>query len=128
MYEEEYKDCKSLKSRFHQYFIHGESVDCHQWKHDYNSCLRYERDQSDLKSAKEVIDSEIDRRSVRMQAHYDNNIWHKRSSPPPDWDRALPDWLVEKNQNTYLSLKSSESTDNEYDNAIGNKRTMCLVM
>lgn len=38
MYKEEYKDCKSIKARFHQYFIFGETVDCEQWKIDYDNC------------------------------------------------------------------------------------------
>lgn len=129
MYEEEYKDCTSLKSRFHQYFIHGKSVDCNQWKHDYSSCLRYERDTSDWKSANEVINSEIDRRTIRMQAHYENNIWRKRINPPADWNKPLPDWLIKKNQNTYLNVRASEITDIEHDNTICNEnRTMCSVM
>ena len=37
MYKEEYKDCKSIKARFHQYFIFGETLDCEQWKIDYDN-------------------------------------------------------------------------------------------
>ena len=38
IYKEEYKDCKSIKERFNQYFIYGEMQDCAQWNEDYKNC------------------------------------------------------------------------------------------
>lgn len=55
-----------MKGRFHQYFIHGESVDCLQWKRDYDNCSRYE-EKNDLKAAHAVIQSEGDRRKQRFK-------------------------------------------------------------
>lgn len=66
LYKEEYSDCKSMKGRFHQYFIHGESVDCLQWKRDYDNCTRFE-EKSDLKAAHAIIQSEQDRRTARFK-------------------------------------------------------------
>ena len=39
MYKEEYSECTSIKARFHQYFIFGKSVDCSQWKRDFENCV-----------------------------------------------------------------------------------------
>jgi len=41
MYKEEYSECTSIKGRFHQYFIFGKSVDCSQWKRDFENCVRW---------------------------------------------------------------------------------------
>ncbi|XP_055928403.1 uncharacterized protein LOC129959545 isoform X2 [Argiope bruennichi] len=48
-YKEEYKDCKSIKARFHQYFVYGDTVDCTQWKNDYMNCMHF-RKKHDLES------------------------------------------------------------------------------
>lgn len=48
-YKEEYSDCRSIKAKFHQYFIHGETKDCTQWKTDYDKCLLY-RKQKDVEA------------------------------------------------------------------------------
>lgn len=45
MYKDEYKDCKSFKARFHQYFVDGKSAECDQWKTDYENCQLWEDDQ-----------------------------------------------------------------------------------
>lgn len=66
LYKEEYSDCKSIKGRFHQYFIHGESIDCLQWKRDYDNSSRFE-EKNDLKAAKAVIESEEARRQSRFK-------------------------------------------------------------
>lgn len=43
-----------------------------------------------------------------MKAHYANDTWSKRKSPPKDWSAPLPEWIEKKNENTYLDLKSKE--------------------
>lgn len=68
LYKEEYSDCKSIKGRFHQYFIDGESKDCLQWKRDYDNCSRYE-EKNDLKAAHAVVQSEEDRRKQRFKGN-----------------------------------------------------------
>ncbi len=151
LYKEEYSDCKSIKGRFHQYFIHGESIDCLQWKRDYDNCTRYEEN-NDLKAAQEVIQSESDRRKDRFKgtvqkeafcftvnslcpmnhktnqfvAHFNNDIWTKRKSPPEDWDKALPEWLQKRNQNTLLDVKSRQAKGEDIE-LIG-ERFLCTIM
>jgi len=40
-YNDEYKECTSIKGRFHQYFIEGDNADCSQWKKDFDSCMKF---------------------------------------------------------------------------------------
>lgn len=46
MYKEEYSECTSIKARFHQYFIFGKSVDCSQWKRDFQNCVHWRDEQN----------------------------------------------------------------------------------
>lgn len=41
LYSDEYKECVSIKGRFHQYFIFGENIDCSQWKIDFENCNKW---------------------------------------------------------------------------------------
>ncbi|KAI8434732.1 hypothetical protein MSG28_003253 [Choristoneura fumiferana] len=107
IYKDEYKECTSFRGRFHQYFIFGEALNCNQWKKDYDNCCKWESDK-DTKAANAVIESEKARRMERLKAHYKNDIWKKRSSPPPDWDKPLPEWMQKRNENTYLDHKAKE--------------------
>ena len=55
MYKDEYKDCRSIKARFNQYFIHGKYQDCTQWRHDWDNCHKWRDD----KNVKAAVGSEI---------------------------------------------------------------------
>lgn len=109
MYKDEYDDCTSFKARFHQYFIHGEDTDCTQWQIDYKNCIKYEDSNgNDVDAGEAVIRSEEERRLKRFHGHYGNTVWEKRKAPPEDWAKPLPEWLVKKNENSYLHLKQME--------------------
>ncbi|XP_067631638.1 synaptic plasticity regulator PANTS isoform X2 [Eurosta solidaginis] len=109
VYRDEYDDCTSIKARFHQYFIFGESVDCSQWKKDYDNCKRYqESNGNDVAASEAIIQSETDRRRKRLEAHFGNTTWSRRKLPPEDWSKPLPDWIRKKNENTYLEIKQKE--------------------
>lgn len=135
MYKDEYKECKSIRGRFNQYFVYGESLDCEQWRNDYNNCEKYSW-LNDKEAAKLVIQSEMKRRAERLKAHYDNDIWIKRESPPDDWAKPLPAFMEERNKNTYLGLKSQELKEQEekakqnVENTLieGNKSSFCTFM
>ncbi|XP_022917753.2 synaptic plasticity regulator PANTS [Onthophagus taurus] len=107
VYEDEYSDCTSLKARFNQYFIFGEYIDCSQWKRDADNCVRW-KEKQDVKSAKELIESERIRRLQRLKGHYSNNVWTKRTEPPKDWDKPLPNYLQKEYEHTYLNIKAKE--------------------
>ncbi|CAG9865239.1 unnamed protein product [Phyllotreta striolata] len=107
IYDEEYKDCTSFRARFHQYFIHGKTVDCSQWKRDSINCYKYMESQ-DESAANELVQSEKNRRRERLMSHYSNDVWKKRKSPPENWNEPLPDYISKDYENSYLSVKSKE--------------------
>lgn len=104
---DEYKDCRSIKARFQQYFVHGDSLDCSSWEHDFEDCVRFEEN-GDQKAAKNIIVNEEKRRKERIKAHYENTVWKKRTSPPEDWNKPLPEKLQKEYENSFLDLKSKE--------------------
>ncbi|XP_076661370.1 synaptic plasticity regulator PANTS [Halictus rubicundus] len=119
IYNEEYKDCKSIVARFHQYFVFGKSIDCSQWKTDYNNCYLWEKYKSEQAYAS-LIDSEKNRRLRRLRAHYANDIWEKRDAPPENWNAPLPEWLQKKFENSYLA--NVNKMEEEY-----NKSSFCSI-
>ncbi|CAH2241168.1 UPF0545 protein C22orf39 homolog [Pararge aegeria] len=124
MYKDEYKECTSFRARFHQYFIYGETLDCNQWKKDYNNCCKW-TDDGDLKAADAVIKSERIRRLERLKSHYQNDIWTKREAPPSDWDKPLPDWMVKRDENSYLAYKAKEIKEGKEEDSVG---SFCSIM
>ncbi|XP_008195989.2 synaptic plasticity regulator PANTS [Tribolium castaneum] len=107
VYEEEYKECSSLRGRFHQYFIFGETLDCISWKRDYDNCCRW-RENKDVKSAKEIIENEKRRRKDRLVPHFSNDVWPRRTSPPDNWNSPLPEHIQKEYETSYLNIKSKE--------------------
>lgn len=81
-----------------------------------------------MKAAQEIIASEAHRRNERMKAHYQNTVWQKRKAPPADWSKPLPEWLIEKNKNTYLEIKANELRDAQNNGALKEERTLCTIM
>ncbi|XP_058822675.1 UPF0545 protein C22orf39 homolog [Topomyia yanbarensis] len=126
-YSEEYDDCTSIKARFNQYFIHGESIDCTQWKRDFDNCVRFERNQQDTKSALQLIESERERRMNRLGAHYRNDVWKKREQAPKDWSKPLPEKMQKEYEQSYLALKAQEIQGGKHTST-SDQRTMCVVM
>ncbi|XP_017757705.1 PREDICTED: UPF0545 protein C22orf39 homolog [Eufriesea mexicana] len=101
IYKDEFKDCSSIRARFHQYFIFGEILDCKQWKKDYINCCQWEKNKN-KEAYNELIANERERRFKRLKGHYGNNVWEKRDKPPENWNAPLPTWLEERNKNSYL--------------------------
>jgi hypothetical protein len=87
--------------------VHGDSLDCSSWEHDFENCNKFE-EKNDLKAAKKIIENEEGRRKTRMKAHWGNNVWKKRSAPPEDWSKPLPDHLNKQYENSFLEVKSKE--------------------
>lgn len=71
-----------------------------------------------------VIRSERARRLARLRGHYRNNIWKKRDSPPSDFDKPLPEWMVKRDENTYLALKAKEMREDKTEEA----NSYCSIM
>ncbi|XP_041976976.1 UPF0545 protein C22orf39 homolog [Aricia agestis] len=123
LYDAEYSECTSLKGRFHQYFIFGKSLDCNQWKKDYDNCCKWV-DKKNVKAGEAVIKSEKARRFARFRAHYQNDVWKKRDGPPSDWDKPLPEWMRKRDENTYLAQKAKEMKDG----TIVEDESFCCIM
>lgn len=87
-------------------------MDCNQWRDDYNNCQKYSWLEN-KEAANEVIKSELSRRAARLKTHYDNDIWTKRENPPDDWAKPLPQFMIERNKNTYLEIKNNELKEDE---------------
>ncbi|KFM71920.1 hypothetical protein X975_00426, partial [Stegodyphus mimosarum] len=100
-YKEEFKDCRSIRARMHQYFVYGESIDCSQWKTDYQNCMLF-RNKKDIKALQSVIDSEDERVRKRKEVIKENDVWTYRSEPPENWNSAMPDWMAENKKNSLL--------------------------
>lgn len=57
---------------------------------------------------RELIESEKARRLSRLRPHYTNDVWEKRSSPPTDWNKPLPEYMQKEFEATYLNIKAKE--------------------
>lgn len=66
----------------------------------------------------ELLTSEKKRRLERLRPHYKNDVWQKREEPPSDWNAPLPDWLVKRNQGTFLALKQDDIENNRNTSAV----------
>lgn len=89
IYKAEYKDCKSLRARFYQYYMHGKTqVDCGHWKEDYINCVRFEKDQS-IEALNSILENERLRTQQRRNNANGNTVWEYRSAPPHDWSAPL---------------------------------------
>lgn len=63
------------------------------------------------------------RRLKRLKGHYKNDVWKKRDNPPENWAAPLPEWLEQKNKNTYLAMKAENIASgnvNDFDLKIYN--------
>ncbi|CAD1469619.1 unnamed protein product, partial [Heterotrigona itama] len=123
MYIDEYSDCRSIRGRFHQYFIYGEMLDCKQWKIDYKNCNLW-TEHKNKKAYNELINSEKTRRLNRLRDHYNNDVWERRDKPPENWNTPLPKWIEEKNSNSYLKIVNEKLKETK--NEIADRR-ICII-
>lgn len=77
---------------------------------------------------KEIIESETTRRKERLGAHYANNIWKRRTSPPEDWAKPLPDFIAKDYDRTYLGIKAKEMKGESVSEDMLTERTLCVIM
>ncbi|CAA9994911.1 unnamed protein product, partial [Nesidiocoris tenuis] len=62
---------------------------------------------------KDLIDSELKKREVRLKAHRANDVWEKRTEPPSDWNGPLPPWIAERAKSSYLNYAKAASEKGE---------------
>lgn len=126
IYYDEYKECKSIKARFQQYFVHGESSDCTPWKRDYDNCAKFE-ETKDLRAARALIESEKQRRVDRFKGHYMNDVWKKRDQPPANWNSELPEAIAKDYETSYLAQKAKELRGEAVE-TVDVKGNLCSIM
>lgn len=80
----------------------------------------------DVLFQKALVDSEKNRRLDRLEKHYKNNTWSKRKEPPSDWNKPLPEWMVQEHKDSYLDHKSQE-LKGETNRNPNSERTLCVI-
>ena len=61
----------------------------------------------------------------RLKPHINNPVWEKRESPPPDWNKPLPEYLLERQENSYLAMYAAHQE--KLDNASSSELKMMEV-
>ncbi|XP_030638830.1 synaptic plasticity regulator PANTS [Chanos chanos] len=84
-YWSEFRHCKSLRNRFHHYYVYGTFPSCEQWKEDYHMCREWEKIQST--HCKESL-QQSERNRVAEQRNF-TPVWELRQTPPADWHSPL---------------------------------------
>lgn len=77
-------------------------ADCSTWEENYSDSKLWE-DEKDLEAARRVITREKARLAERLKPHYGNTVWEKRKSPPEDWNKQLPKFMLERQKDSYLT-------------------------
>eukprot|EP00088_Acartia_fossae_P028827 TRINITY_DN29652_c0_g1_i1.p1 TRINITY_DN29652_c0_g1~~TRINITY_DN29652_c0_g1_i1.p1 ORF type:complete len:181 (+),score=42.23 TRINITY_DN29652_c0_g1_i1:28-570(+) len=109
-YKKEMKNCYALKSRFYQFYVDGKAADCDTWEKSFDDCKKWSR-YADVEAANRIIAQEKERIKKRLDGHFNNKVWDKRTSPPEDWNAPLPDWFLERQKNSKLGVYM-ENTEN----------------
>lgn len=100
-YNELYMGCNAIRSRIHQYYVYGETLDCNPHKNNYKACLRYRHDR-DVSHLSAIIDWEKNLIHTRLKTEEQNTTWKRRETPPTDFDRPLPDFLEKRRRRSGL--------------------------
>jgi len=101
-YQEELKACKSVRGRFHQYYVAGEAADCSQWRDNLADCRLWE-EAAEGEAAARIMEREGARIAARLRPHFENTVWEKRAAPPEDWSRELPEYMAARQEGSYLT-------------------------
>lgn len=80
-----------------------------------------------MKSFQELVESEKQRRHKRLSPHFNNDVWKRRSGPPPDWNSPLPDYIAKEYEFSYLAQKAEEMKNEEEHGIIVDNRKMCII-
>lgn len=75
-----------------------------------------------------IIKSEQSRRHERLKAHYQNDIWERRTEPPKEWNKPLPEYISKDYDTSYLGIKAKEMRGEVVVPSILTERTMCVIL
>ena len=101
-YQEELKACRSVRGRFHQYYVSGETADCSQWRDNLADCRLWE-EKAEPEAAARIMEREGARIADRLRPHFENTVWEKRTAPPEDWSRELPAYMTARQEESFLT-------------------------
>lgn len=59
-----------------------------------------------------MIQSEIQRKENRIKTIRENDTWEYRKEPPTDWNKPLPEWLLERDKVSNLKNKENKRKSN----------------
>ena len=51
-----------------------------------------------------LIQRERQRVAERLKPHFTNSVWEKRTTAPEDWSKPLPEYMEERQRDSYLAL------------------------
>lgn len=88
-YKEMYSSCRSVRHRFHQYYVYGELLDCNIYSGLYNSCIDF-RNTNESKHLDSIIEWERNFFNTRLNTVKQNTTWKPRTEPPKEFDKPLP--------------------------------------
>jgi len=120
MYKNEYDDCTSIKSRLHQIFVHGNTVDCNHWHEDYSNCLKWKKS-NDINAAETLVLSEKIKIRNRLKSFYANDVWETRRNPPENWNDPLPEYIAKRR--AYSTLNDTLDDQSKEKN-----NSLCSIM
>lgn len=107
-YEELYKSCRSFRSRFGQYYVHGEFFDCSDHLQNYKSCLEYRRTKN-FEVLASIIKWEKNLIETRVNTVLQNKVWELRETPP-DFETPLPEFIANRQRGSLF--KSADRSGN----------------
>ncbi|CAG5089873.1 Similar to UPF0545 protein C22orf39 homolog (Danio rerio) [Cotesia congregata] len=102
-------------------------LDCNQYKTDYLNCKKWKKN-DDEAAYNKLIESVKKRRMERLKPHLANDVWTKRDKPPADWSEPLPEWMVKKNEGTFLASKQKNIDVMGYDNNMDLYVPSCTIL
>ena len=113
-YHSELKACESFKGRFYQFYVTGSQGECEEWRENHRDCKEWTNN-ADTEAAERIIGREKDRIKERLRGHYENDVWEKRTIPPPaeEWSKPLPQYMLERQETSYLALYAQNKQKRE---------------
>lgn len=98
-YDELYRSCKSIRSRFAQYYVYGELLDCTNHLLNYKNCLEFRRT-GNFRVLDPIVEWETDIIKTRMNTVNQNNTWQFRETPPSEFSAPIPEFLAKRQKSS----------------------------
>lgn len=106
-YKELYDMCRSIKARLHQYYVYGDKTDCKPHFDNFCHCLNY-RESKNPDDLDSIIEWEQNYYSSRRKTVTQNVVWNIRDTPPDDFNRPLPEFIIKRHAESLFKKNKSE--------------------